>query len=1393
MKKLLPLAFVLLAAAAAWLRTPAALADEGMWTFDNFPSAAVKEKYGVTIDQSWLDRVRNAAVRLSSGCSASLVSGEGLVLTNHHCVRDCAQALSTGSTDYVKNGFAANGRDGERICPGMQAEILTAITDVTQRVSAAAAGKTGSDYVKARDAAIAAIEREGCDGREAKYRCQVITLYHGGQYKLYTYRKYSDVRLVFAPELQTAFFGGDPDNFNFPRYDLDFSFVRLYDDGRPIASPDHLRWSTTAPADGEPVFVVGNPGTTQRLLTADQLETLRDLSLPHSLILLSERRGRLIRFREESGEHARIAEDALFGTENSFKAYRGMEKALLAPGFIEARRNADSALKAKVSADPKLAEEIGDPWAEIAAVQTDRKRLYFPYTFLESSAASGSELFGYARALVRAAEERPKPNGERLPEYTDSRLPLLEKRLLDEQPVYPELEALQLEFWLSKLREYLTADSPATQTFLGKDSPEDLAAALSRSKLSDAAYRKQLWDGGRAAVEASEDPMIRFVLKTDEASRAVRKEYEARVEGPTDRAAERIAKARFAIFGTSTYPDATFSLRISYGKIAGWTENGVPVAPFTYLGGLWKRATGKPPYDLAPKWIEAERVVDPGVVFDMVSDNDIVGGNSGSPLIDANMNVVGAIFDGNIESLGGTFLFDPAVNRAVSVSTAAITEGLRKVYRQDALLAELTGDETGGANGGAASGASGGGALGANGGTANGASERAASASGAAPANAAIGIDVEGMDRGVVPGDDFYAFANGRWQASTEIPADRASTGTFFEVYQQAERRTADVIRQAGDSTPPAGSDARKVADYYAAFMDEGAIERRGLEPLDAELSAIDAISSRADLARVLGSRLRADVDPINNTDFQTDRLFGLFVAQGLEDPSHNIAYLLQGGLAMPSRDYYLSDDASMQSVRDKYRTYVAALLRAAGSANAETQAGAVLDLETQIAAAQTTLVESEDVHKANTLWAPADFPAKAPGLDWSRYFEAAGLADQERIDVWQPDAIPRLAKLVADAPLAAWKALLRFHTLDRYAPLLPKTFADLAFDFHGRTLQGVPEQQERWKRAVSLTNADLGEAVGRLYAEKYFSASAKAEVEKLVANLRAAFNDRIDALDWMTPATKEKAKAKLAALRVGVGYPDTWRDYSSLEIRPDDALGNHLRAERHEIARVKAKLGRPVDRGEWWMTPQTVNAVNLPLQNALNFPAAILEPPFFDANADPAANYGAIGAVIGHEISHSFDNFGAEFDAQGRLVNWWTPEDAARFKAAGDALVAQYDAYEPLPGLHVNGRQTLGENIADEAGLSAAYLAYRKSLEGQPAPVIEGLKGEQRFFIAYAQTWRTKMRDAALRQRVTTDVHAPARFRAATVRNLDGWYDAFDVEPGAALYLAPDHRVQMW
>jgi hypothetical protein len=688
MKKLL--AAALGAAALATIALGTALADEGMWTFDHFPSATVKERLGVSIDPQWLARVRGAAVRLSSGCSASVVSADGLVLSNHHCVRECAQQLSTQQVDYIASGFMAATRADEKLCPGMQAEILTSISDVTSVVQAGTAGKSGEEFVKARDGAIAAIEKRACENRQTKFRCQVITLYEGGQYALYMYRKYSDVRLVMAPEMQTAFFGGDPDNFNFPRYDLDFSFVRLYENAKPVATPDHLRWSFAPPKPGEAAFVVGNPGSTSRLWTAQQLETMRDLRLPWALIRLSELRGRLIRFGEESPEHARIGDFLQFGVENSFKAYYGQQKALVFSSIIVDKHRADQALRARTVEDAKLAGSVGDPWAEITRAQVDLRALYMPYALQESNAGLGSQLFAYGRDIVRGAEERRKPNSERLPDYTDSQLPLVEKSVLDPAPVYADLERLTLEFWLSKLREYLTADAPATRVFLGKDSPETLSAALAHSRLGDAAYRKQLWNGGLAAVQASDDPMIRFILRTDSSSRAVRKQYEQRVSGPVDRAAERIAKARFAVYGTSIYPDATFSLRISFGKVTGWTENGTEVPPFTYLGGLWTRATGQFPFNLAPRWQQAEAKVDPRTVFDFTTTNDIIGGNSGSPVVDSAGEVIGAIFDSNIDALGGDFGYDGSVNRSVAVSTAAISEALRHIYDQPGLLKELS-------------------------------------------------------------------------------------------------------------------------------------------------------------------------------------------------------------------------------------------------------------------------------------------------------------------------------------------------------------------------------------------------------------------------------------------------------------------------------------------------------------------------------------------------------------------------------------------------------------------------------------------------------------------------------------------------------------------------------
>ncbi|HEX5489567.1 MAG TPA: M13 family metallopeptidase [Rhodanobacteraceae bacterium] len=675
------------------------------------------------------------------------------------------------------------------------------------------------------------------------------------------------------------------------------------------------------------------------------------------------------------------------------------------------------------------------------------------------------------------------------------------------------------------------------------------------------------------------------------------------------------------------------------------------------------------------------------------------------------------------------------------------------------------------------------------------ASSAASAATTPAPASTApiSGVDLAAIDHAVKPGDNFFMYANGNWYKNTEIPDDRSSISTFYTVQQRTRERVTDIIRNAAASHPASGTNGRRIADFYAAYMDTQAIEKHGLAPLKPELDAIDGIRTRADLARVLGSRLRQDVDPVNATDFHTDHLFGLFVAQGLTDPSHNIAYLLQGGLSMPNRDYYLSDSSTMAGYRDKYKTYVAAMLKQAGVKDADAAARRVFDLETKIAKAHASLIDSQDVHNANNLWPLAEFDRKAPGLDWKAYFAAAGLSGQKSVDAWDPGAIARLSKLVQDAPLQSWKDLLAFHTLDRHAALLPKSFADLHFGFHSHTLNGVPQQRARSERAVDATSNALGFAVGKIYVEKYFPPAARQQVEQLVQNLIAAFHERLDTLAWMTPATRKKAAEKLDTLKVAVGYPEHWPSYEGLAISADDPLGNAINVARFDYEQRLAVLGKPVNRDHWWMTPQLVNAINLPLENELQFPAAILQPPFFDPEADAAHNYGSIGAVIGHEISHSFDNLGSQFDARGRLHDWWTPADAEHFKQATAKLVQQYDQYQALPGLNINGEQTLGENIADVSGLTIAWVAYHKSLDGKPAPVIDGLGGDQRFFLSYAQTWQSKMRDAALRQTVKTNVHAPGRFRAETVRNFDPWYKAFDVQPGARLYLKPDQRVKIW
>lgn len=652
------------------------------------------------------------------------------------------------------------------------------------------------------------------------------------------------------------------------------------------------------------------------------------------------------------------------------------------------------------------------------------------------------------------------------------------------------------------------------------------------------------------------------------------------------------------------------------------------------------------------------------------------------------------------------------------------------------------------------------------------------------------GIDAAGMDTAIRPGDDFFMYANGTWYKNTEIPADRSSLGAFNVIDDVVKKRTASLIEHAEKAKDP---ESQAIAGYYKAFMNVEEIEKLGLSPIKDGLAEIAAIKDAKGLSRLLGSQLRADVDPLNMTDFYTPHLFGLFVSPNFTDPKKNVPYLLQGGLGMQERDVYLKDDERSKMLRKKYLEHIAAVLKLANIDDADAKAKRIFDLELKIAKVHADPEESSDVHKANNPWKRVDFAAKAPGIDWTAFFTAAKLDDQPLFLVWQPGATVGESALVGSEPLETWKEYLTFRAIDSASPLLPKAFADESFDFYGRTAAGLQQQSSRELRAIAATGDALGDAVGKLYVGKYFPARAKSDIQTLVKNIVAAFGKRIDGLTWMSPRTKAKAKEKLGTLYVGVGYPDKFRSYDGVVIKDNDALGNNRRLSLFNYEWNLKSLHQPVDKRQWWITPQTVNALNVPLQNALNFPAAILNPPFFDMNADPVENYGAIGAIIGHEISHSFDNMGSEFDAYGKMTKWWTPEDFEHFTESGNRLAAQFDAYEPLPGVHVNGKLTLGENIADVAGLSAAYDAYRVAYNGKEAPSKDGFSGDQRFFLAFGQAWRGKMRPQLLRAIIATNGHAPGEFRADTVRNLDAWYTAFDVKPGEKLYLAPESRVRVW
>ncbi len=640
----------------------------------------------------------------------------------------------------------------------------------------------------------------------------------------------------------------------------------------------------------------------------------------------------------------------------------------------------------------------------------------------------------------------------------------------------------------------------------------------------------------------------------------------------------------------------------------------------------------------------------------------------------------------------------------------------------------------------------------------------------------------------VLPGDDFFTHANSEWLAKTQIPPDRSSWSAFSALGEVTNTRIVGLIEaQAADKA--AKGDARKVADFYTAFMDEALIESKGAAPLWPVLARISSIGDKAALSRALGASLRADVDPLNNTDFKADNLFGLWVAQGFADPTRNTPYLLQGGLGLPDRAYYLTESARMAELRSRYTQHIAAMFKLAGFANGAARAARVMALETSIARAHATREDSGDVRKANNNWTRADFATRAPGLDWPAFFEGARLEGAAGFVVWHPGAVSGAAALVGGVDIATWKDYLAFHQINQYAAVLPKAFGEQHFAFFGRALAGTPQMAQRGKRALAATNVAMDEAVGRLYVERYFPPENKVRLQQMVANIVAAFSRRIDKLEWMAPATRAQAQEKLKTMYVGIGYPDRWSSYDGLQVLPGDAFGNAQRAGEFRYAQQVARLGQEVDHGAWAMAPQEVNAVNLPLQNAMNFPAAVLQPPFFDPGASDAVNYGAIGSTIGHEISHGFDDQGAQFDAQGRLRDWWSKEDTAHFTLAADKLVAQFDAYQPFPDLAVNGRLTLSENMADLAGLAAAYDAFQATLAGKVAPP----DADRQFFIGYANSSQSKVREATYRQRVLTDSHAPDMYRTAIVRNMDAWYKAFDVQPGQRLYLAPAQRVRVW
>ncbi len=667
------------------------IAAEGMWTLDNLPRKELQQRYGFSPDAAWTQHAMQASVRLAGGCSGSFVSINGLVLTNHHCVVGCAQDLSTAANNLVNDGFLAKDRAQERQCPGMEVNQLDGITDVTLRVQEKSRGLTGKPFNDARKAEFSRIENECTRAGGTSVRCDVVQLYQGARYHLYRYKRYQDVRLVFAPEYETGFFGGDPDNFNFPRFNLDMGLLRVYDSSRPIHSAAFFPIRQNGAQEGDLVMTLGHPGSTERLLTVAQLETLRDTVLPFRLLGTAEFRGVLTRYSQESAEHARQAQTDLFGLENSLKARLGSHRALLSPAVMRRKQTEEAELREWVQQDITRNNSIGDPWTAIGEAEQRFRNLYVEYALIERGLAFQSQQIDWARTLVRAAKERSKPDGQRLREFTEASLPELKANLLADTPTYPDYEKLKLGWSLDKLRENLGTDHPFVRELLGKQSPNTLATTIvDGSTLADVDTRRALWDGGIDAVSASKDPAIRLAELIDRTARPLRDRNENEVQAIIEKSAEQLARARFERYGTSVYPDATFSLRLSDGVIRGWLERGQPVPPFTSLAGLFARATHDAPYRLSPAWLSAQAKLDLSSRFNQVSTNDIVGGNSGSPLINAAGEIVGLVFDGNIHSLGGDYFFDESVNRTVSVHPQAMLQALKSVYSAEHILDELT-------------------------------------------------------------------------------------------------------------------------------------------------------------------------------------------------------------------------------------------------------------------------------------------------------------------------------------------------------------------------------------------------------------------------------------------------------------------------------------------------------------------------------------------------------------------------------------------------------------------------------------------------------------------------------------------------------------------------------